>query len=189
MFDLDFASSNGGFAPLRKQQLMRNRWRQPLAKLSAYDLGFVVGLLEGEGSFLRAKGASLRTPCISCAMTDKDVIVRLHRVLGTGRVRGPYQPKGHRRPVYVYALYGERAYELMVRVLSKMSRRRRSQIQPLIKAFESVKPYKIRHVSSRRVYETFHIVPWAKARGLNVRSLRKTLDGDQANHRGYVRER
>lgn len=63
--------------------------------MSSAQIGWVAGLLEGEGWFgtwttPRHKKSYAR---IAVQMTDEDVVRRLHTVTGVGVVGGPY-PKG-----------------------------------------------------------------------------------------------
>jgi hypothetical protein len=109
------------------------------------NLMWVAGLLEGEGSFGPYIGKSgtnkgqvrLR---ISCAMTDEDVIRKLHAITGFGSIRGPIQsspsPKrllagetGEYKPIWVWESKNqEEVYEFELEIFAFMGERRKSQI-------------------------------------------------------------
>lgn len=59
-------------------------------KLDGIRLGWVVGLIEGEG-YMDERGGR---PGIRVDMTDEDVVRRLHEWTGIGNVTGPYLPVG-----------------------------------------------------------------------------------------------
>lgn len=64
--------------------------------MSASEIAWVAGVLEGEGSFIT--GANL---VISVTMTDQDVIERLASLTGVGRIHVNGSPKrDHYKPAY-----------------------------------------------------------------------------------------
>jgi len=69
---------------------MSHKGRPPkpceLKPLEDIDLMWVVGLLEGEGSFYVASHGGQLRPKVVCNMTDEDVISRLHITTGIGSV-------------------------------------------------------------------------------------------------------
>ena len=99
------------------------------------DLGWVVGILEGEGSFClntpMKKYPHYRYARIHVGMTDRDVVARLAKLLG-GNVLGPYL-KGNNRPMYEWQASGTRAVPLMRLVLPMMGRRRRAKIREILR--------------------------------------------------------
>lgn len=65
--------------------------------LEGFALGWVVGLIEGEGT-LQAD-----PPAVTVRMTDEDVIRRLLTETGIGRIGGPYQPSvGQRKQQWLW---------------------------------------------------------------------------------------
>lgn len=95
------------------------------------DFSWLVGLLEGEGSFLKSRNyvpyhTDIR---IYLGMTDKDTVERAAAIM-EGTVWRAGKPKEPRyRQVWRAALTGQRAGELMLRLLPHMSARRRDQIK------------------------------------------------------------
>jgi hypothetical protein len=65
--------------------------------LQGLELGWVVGIVEGEGYLADRNGR----PAIVVAMTDEDIILRLSELTGVGNVTGPHPRKGPGwKPIY-----------------------------------------------------------------------------------------
>lgn len=62
-------------------------------------IAWSAGIFEGEGC-VRIVGKRMRTPLLAVAMTDGDVVLRLCRELGMGRVHGPYNRGAGRKDVW-----------------------------------------------------------------------------------------
>ena len=60
------------------------------------DEAWALGVFEGEGSIV--KDTVGYGYLLSIQMSDKDIIDRFHRIVGIGKIGGPYQPKG--KPTY-----------------------------------------------------------------------------------------
>jgi hypothetical protein len=88
-------------------------------------LAWLAGVLEAEGTFLRAT-PSTGLPAIACQMTDADIVQRVAGAFGTA-VHATY-PRGSRRPAYITRVRGSRAAHLMNRLTPGMSGRRRRAI-------------------------------------------------------------
>jgi hypothetical protein len=97
------------------------------------NLAWVAGVLEGEGSFLLRQG---RRPEVRAAMTDEDIIRRLHEVTGVGGAYGPFKKTFNGKPVkdsWVFSVQNQgEAYALMVALYPWMGQRRREQIRKAI---------------------------------------------------------
>lgn len=68
-----------------------------VARMTPQQLGWVAGIVEGEGSITvhdgrRYNGNTYVYPLICVAMADEDVIRRLREWTGVGRVSGPHLP-------------------------------------------------------------------------------------------------
>jgi len=160
-------------------------------RLTERELGWVAGLLEGEGSFdrtNRSKKASLRNIRITCSMTDRDVLQRLCRIVGAGTVRGPYANRNN-KPMYTVAIIGASAYDLMKQIEPEMGQRRATKIRALLRGFESVRNYvfKLQHVKSGRIETTINLAEWTRQRGLKRPGLDQTLYGNSSNYHGWRR--
>lgn len=94
------------------------------------ELGWVAGLLEGEGSFdSGGRPGGLR---IQVAMTDLDVLERLAQVVGTGTVNGPYKYQAKQKPYWRWTVRGTWAMILAARIRPNMGARRRQRITALL---------------------------------------------------------
>jgi hypothetical protein len=97
------------------------------------DLLWLAGLLEGEGCFT-VTGGGRGTPTVKVGMTDKDVVQRVAKLLGT-KCLGPYGVSKHGRQYkdnYEASLHGQAALEFMRTVKPLMFLRRRTKIKELL---------------------------------------------------------
>src|SRR4051812_29292397 len=58
--------------------------RGELPPVSAQDLHWLAGLLEGEGSFIAGPPSAPRSPIVQATMVDRDIIDRAGALLGWG---------------------------------------------------------------------------------------------------------
>lgn len=93
----------------------------------SFDLGWAIGLLEGEGCF-----HSTNSPGVRITMTDEDALVKIAKILG-GKVDGPYPPRTHqRKATWNWVVYGDPAIEIMRKIHPHMGIRRQSQIDKVL---------------------------------------------------------
>ena len=108
-----------------------SRINSGLIGLNPYQLGWLAGLLEGDGSFTN-DGIG---PRIQVRMTDKDTVARVAKFLNSS-VLGPYDnnqdDKHERRPVYMCFISGDKARSAMQFLKFHMSARRQNQIDNLL---------------------------------------------------------
>ena len=106
------------------------------------DLYWVAGLLEGEGSFHISKQKSgksvYRYVRVMCNMSDEDVVRRLHKVTGVGRIGGPYKAPGKKRqhwtPMWRWTVCAKREVATIISaVYPLMGERRKKQIRDSLK--------------------------------------------------------
>lgn len=100
---------------------------------SYFQIGWLVGLLEGDGSIGMgpARGGKHRYPIISLKMTDRDVVEKFARVFDV-RMLGPYlYPKSQlgKKVTYVARVSGQRAEDFLLTAAPYFSDRRRKQIE------------------------------------------------------------
>jgi hypothetical protein len=97
------------------------------------NLAWVAGVLEGEGSFLLRQG---RRPEVRAAMSDEDIIRRLHEVTGVGGAYGPFKKTFNGKPAkdsWVFSVQNqEEAYALMAALYPWMGKRRQEKIREVI---------------------------------------------------------
>lgn len=91
------------------------------------DFFWLVGLLEGEGSFLKGPPSQPTTPQIAVMSTDQDVIERIANLFGTSCYK-VVRRKDHWKEAFRTSLRGKPAVDLMLKLKPYMSIRRQQQI-------------------------------------------------------------
>lgn len=125
--------------------------------ITAYDIHWAAGLLEGEGTFVHTtsyRGArrSIRIAMASC---DRDITYRLANLLGFGSLCEvqPKKPRGYEGFVklqYRWECSGSSA-GLMMTILPLMGERRAEKIKELLAYWKLSKPQR-RSVRQRKVF-------------------------------------
>jgi hypothetical protein len=105
--------------------------------LSELELGWVVGLLEGEGCFTIKKGKRKNgfscTPAVRVVSTDGDVIDRLHELVPAGSVCKPTRKTKGGKQIYSWSLQNtEAVLDLLVVVFPMMGERRQNRIREVL---------------------------------------------------------
>ena len=91
---------------------------------SEEDIAWLVGILEGEGSFCKVQGRV----CLSLGMNDEDVVSKAAKMMGISYHVTTYGPNKTRR--YSFMILGRaRAGRIMGTIYPLMGERRRGQIQ------------------------------------------------------------
>ena len=98
-----------------------------LNTLSQLDLGYLAGVIEGEGAIDLHRG---RYPRVRVSMTDRDVVGKVADVLGA-TVQLTLSPAPH-KPVWTTGVTGPRADAVLRALLPYMSARRSSQIATVL---------------------------------------------------------
>ena len=101
-----------------------------MEKLSEYDLGWIVGIIEADGSFT----TNGRNPRIAVKMTDFDTIERFAELMGV-RVLGPYKYEDAQlgnKPYWQAHVDGQPARDFMSSTRKKFSLRRQAKIYSLL---------------------------------------------------------
>jgi hypothetical protein len=108
--------------------------------MDIYDLMWLVGYLEGEGTFICSimKGGRYASIQISGSSTDEDIAARASALLGKPSI-GPYTNKGSlgKKPYWIFAISGERAARLMVKLPPFMGIHRQAQIDKSLALWEA----------------------------------------------------
>ncbi len=178
--------------------MLLNFWRvyfeEDFMNIKEVDLAWIAGLLEGEGCFhLRGrihqgKGTAKGNVSVQCHMTDKDVLEKLHTLVGRGNLNGPYKNGNIKNKLrYVFRVNGENAYELMKLVLPFMCFRRSEKINYLINLYESVPCHHVKNIKTNEVEEVTNLRVWCKTHNMAESSLYRTMAGDRTSCRGWVR--
>ena len=108
--------------------------------MTEIELAWLVGLLEGEGSFLKAPPSSPNCPRISLEMTDRDIVERAATLMGGNAVERINLRNVLWKPAYRVSLKGSRAVALMQILYPKMGVRRRAQIDAALATYIERKP-------------------------------------------------
>ena len=98
---------------------------------SKLDIGWLAGFLEGEGHF-----AYDCSPGIRLGSTDKDIVERTSYLLGGNHIRGPYQYRINKKPVYYTEIWALRAICWMMTIYPLMGIRRKQRIKEIIERWK-----------------------------------------------------
>lgn len=100
--------------------------------MTAGDVKWLAGYLEGEGTFCGIPSHGKRIPFVGAASTDRDVILRVRRLVGVGYVC-PYQPGSLGwKTQYKWGVGRENARRVMRLVLPHTGKRRSARIRQLL---------------------------------------------------------
>jgi hypothetical protein len=109
----------------------------PLQHSEENDFYWMVGLLEGEGSFMSGPPSAPNNPRISIAMTDQDIIERVVQLCQTTSQTLRSRNEHHKR-VYRMLLRGKTAVDLMKRLHPLMGIRRQAQINRVLENYVDI---------------------------------------------------
>ncbi len=106
---------------------------QTITHLSAIDLSYLAGYLEGEGSFCCCRHGNKLYPTICAETRDIEPLQKLQRMCG-GFINGPLRTrKPHHTPTFRWALTRRLDCAALARWLRpRMSPRRQTQIDTLL---------------------------------------------------------
>lgn len=126
------------------------------------EIAWVAGLLEGEGYFSRsANRVKWNRYEVGCGMTDEDVIRKLHRHLGVGRVVEQRRQRPSWKPVWRWLTNkNAEVYAICAAIHPFMGKRRRTRIEDIM-----------RGINRERSLDELH--EWRVREGLRVSKLRK----------------
>jgi hypothetical protein len=111
--------------------------RRQLRQMSDFELGWVVGLLEGEGCFSIDRPANRPNVYVRVEVqtADRDVLERLAEYTGLAGVYGPYKTRSKKHaPMFGWHVTGKIAVELMELVRNHMGGRRQRRIGEVLLA-------------------------------------------------------
>ena len=134
-----------------------------LAPITEFDLAWLAGLLEGEGSFIAGPPSAPRSPAVQLSMVDRDIVARAAALIGVSVTVVPSRREGW-RTAYCARVRGARAVLWMKRLRPLMGTRRQAQID---RAVASYAPDPRRLLSERRAIEALACL----ARGESVRQV------------------
>ena len=100
------------------------------------ELYWLVGILEGEGSFLKGPPCSPNLPIVTVNMTDEDVIAKVAIMFGGLKYQKVKKRKAHWKQSYSVRLVGKNARMLMMKLQPLMSFRRQEQIEIALRSYD-----------------------------------------------------
>jgi hypothetical protein len=109
--------------------------------INTVDLGWLAGLLEGEGCFrARNSGFTNDTITISVTMTDEDVVRKAHEIIKLGTVSGPYLIKSG-KSIWIWQCSSRKEVpQILMTIYPLMGKRRQTRIKWLLDIWKSI-PY------------------------------------------------
>lgn len=111
-----------------------------LRRMSKYEMGWVAGLLEGEGCFTQRKnGTGTKIyPAIDVQSGDRDVIEKLIAYTGLGNIGGPYKTRSPKHtPMFGWKMSSASARLIMTTLIPHMCERRKTRIEEVLKNSEA----------------------------------------------------
>ena len=132
--DLPVAVRNR-LAALRRVPLTRCRVSSDIANVEELEFHWLVGVLEGEGTFLRGAPSNPGAPIVRVSMTDHDVVEHVAKLFDRGVVRLRRRKPHHKLP-YATTIKGAPAVQLMYAVKPFLSKTRELQIDLAISSWQ-----------------------------------------------------
>jgi len=115
------------------------------------DFYWMVGILEGEGTFLKGSPSNPTYPSVVIVMTDEDTMQKLQTIIG-GTLRRYSKRKAHWKDTYHLAIRGKSSVLLMQSIKPFMSKRRQLQIANAIACYEDkTQPLKINSTQTAEI--------------------------------------
>lgn len=118
--------------------------------MKTLDFGWLIGLIEGEGSIHLNKNS----PVLTLSMIDKDVIKRAARLMGKKihiRHYGPYKSNCLSKQIqYRFNVCGSDCIEFIKKIYPHMGKRRKEQIRLVLTKWDERQ--RIKQVLSRRQF-------------------------------------
>jgi len=116
-----------------------------MKKLKEKNLYWLVGIIEGEGCFMKGAPSSPNMPTIQVSMTDKDVMSKVASILGTSLYEyRRLSDKGREYlPTFTVKVKGAPAVEWMESLRPLMGRRRQEQIDVAMSSYEDRSGHKL----------------------------------------------
>jgi hypothetical protein len=114
--------------------------------LNSWDdltLGWVAGILEGEGSFMKGSSRYPNQPRVQISTTDEDVIAKISDLTGlkyrSASGGSAYTRNPHWKKPYILTIRSGKAVLLMNKLLPLMGKRRQGQIKETLSSYDKEK--------------------------------------------------
>ena len=115
---------------------------------------WLVGLLEGEGSFLKGPPSSPKMAQVTISMTDKDIIEKVSNLLGANYYTSNRGKDKGWKTTYIVTVRGKTAVNLMNEIKPLMGERRKQQIEKAISCW-SPKKLKVTFEQAENIREAY----------------------------------
>lgn len=103
--------------------------------ISLLNIGFIAGILEGEGHF-RLGGDGNKYPCILLEMTDKDTVEKVRDIINPpSKISAGWKGLSS-KTTYRVGFYGTNAVSWMMTIYSLLSARRRQKIREILNVWK-----------------------------------------------------
>jgi hypothetical protein len=135
--DLPVAVRNRLAAQLRIPLTRRLEYPH-VSRIDEQEFHWLVGILEGEGTFLRGAPSKPGTPVLRVSMTDRDVVERVATLFGRAVVRLRRRKPHHKLP-YATTIKGAPAVQVMSAVRPFLGKTRKLQIDRAISSLQTRK--------------------------------------------------
>src|SRR6266566_8861099 len=109
---------------------------QRCTNVEELEFHWLVGILEGEGTFLRGAPSKPGAPILRVSMTDRDVVERVAKLFGRAVVRLRRRRPHHKVP-YATTIKGAPAVQVMCAVRPFLGKTRQLQIDRAISSWQT----------------------------------------------------
>jgi len=167
-----------------------------LARIKPVDLGWLAGIIEGEGSIVLREGPkNSHWAVIRVAMTDLDIVMRLRKVTGRGKLTYIQPTQPHHKPQYQWALGARADVTAILRLIYPlMGHRRKERITAALeyldayptppKKGENNKNAKLTSAQVAEIREAYNsktatIMTLAKQYGVSFQNISKIVRGER----------
>jgi len=129
------------------------------------DFYWLVGILEGEGSFMKGSPSQPKVPQLCVSMTDEDIILKAANLLGSTYRRSNRGADKGWKPSFITTIRGKRAVDFMIKIEPYMSKRRKEQIKKAVSCWKP-RERKISLLQAREIRKDFKSGSSAKFLGI-----------------------
>lgn len=150
-------------------------------KFSNFDLGWLVGIIEGEGCIFTITGTK-GTPGIVVHMTDKDIITRISSLLDKPFYKKKRTNSSH-KSVYSVGIYAFEAVELLTLIIPFLGLRRKTKAKEVLSKWsrrqkeliEEIKQRKLRNDRIIALYKTGKYTKLELSKKFKLKNIRPIL--------------
>lgn len=137
---------------------------------SEVTIAWAAGLIEGEGCFIIDR----KNIAIVVAMTDKDIIDRLHSALGGYTYECTLPDIPNRKRIWRWKVHGRMAYSIIKQILPYLKERRTGRANQLLATFENSPTREVERTTQYRI----RVISDGLNKGLKYREIAEQLGVD-----------